>query len=74
MPQSQTNPWHSKEEKQDTDRHITAITQSKATCSLPQQDDCKTWKDTKNYVTKQGPNAKNQQHNGGKNSKQQINN
>ena len=51
--QSQTNQWH-------TDTHMRARTQLKQSHQLspPQHDDCRAGKDAKNYISKQGLNAK----------------
>ena len=56
----QTNPWYHEEETQNTNSHKTSGRQSKQSnqSSHPQQDACKTRKDTKFCITKQVPNTK----------------
>ena len=55
----QTILWHREEETLKTDTHTTAH-QKCNQLSLPPQDDGKTRKDTKQYITKQGPDIKHQ--------------
>ena len=50
LPQSntETKPWHYKEEPQNTNSHKTQQADNKATSSFPWQDDCKTQKSNQN--------------------------
>ena len=52
-----TNLWHHKEQTQNSDNHKSTI-QVKSQSSLPPSDYCKTRKDNKYYISKQGPNSK----------------
>ena len=57
MPQSQTvdQPMAPRKRKQTTQRQQKRQFQKSNQLSLPNQDDCKTRKETKNYVTKHEP-------------------
>ena len=64
-----TSLWHHKEQTQNSDSHIQdskSRIQVKSQISLPQPDYCKTRKDNKYYISKQGPNTNSPQTKGAK--------